>query len=42
MIKQIKDFTLNLIAGANVVTVALMLLAGYSDRLYPPDRKSVV
>lgn len=37
MIKQIKNFTLNLIAGANVVTVALMLLAGYSDRLYPPD-----
>ena len=41
MIKQLKQFVLNLIAGANVVTVALMLLVGYSDRLYPPDHEMV-
>ena len=37
MIKQLKQFTLNLIAGANVATVLLMLATGYADRLYPPD-----
>ena len=37
MIKQVKRFTLNLIAGANVATVFLMLATGYADRLYPPD-----
>ena len=41
MIKQLKQFTLNLIAGANVATVALMLLVGYSDRLYPPDHETL-
>jgi len=35
MIKKLKTFTLNLIAGANVAAVLLMLLAGYSDRLHP-------
>ena len=37
MIKQLKQFTVNLIAGANVATVGLMLLAGFSDRLWPAD-----
>ena len=37
MIKQIKSFVVNLIAGANIATILLMLLAGYSDRLNPVD-----
>ena len=37
MIKQLKTFTVNLVAGANVATVILMLCAGYSDRLNPVD-----
>ena len=37
MIKQLKAFTVNLVAGANVATVILMLCAGYSDRLNPAD-----
>ena len=37
MIKQLKTFTVNLVAGANVATVILMLGAGYSDRLNPVD-----
>ncbi len=35
MIKQLKQFVSNLIAGANVATVGLMLLAGFSDRINP-------
>ena len=35
MIKQLKAFTVRLIAGANVATVLVMLLVGYSDRLNP-------
>ena len=35
MIKQLKQLTINIIAGANVATVVLMLLTGYSDRLDP-------
>ena len=35
MIKQLKQFFSNLIAGANVVTVCMMLLAGFSDRITP-------
>jgi len=35
MIKQLKKFTINLIAGANVATVLVMLLTGYADRLHP-------
>ena len=37
MIKQLKQFTVNMVAGANVVTVALMLFSGYSDRISPVD-----
>ena len=37
MIKQFKSFTINLVAGANIATVILMLGAGYSDRLNPAD-----
>ncbi len=35
MIKQVKQFTVNMIAGANVATVVLMLASGYADRLSP-------
>ena len=35
MIKQLKTLTVNIFAGANVVTVLLMLLAGYSDHINP-------
>ena len=35
MIKQLKTFTINIFAGANVAIVLLMLLAGYSDRINP-------
>ena len=37
MIKQIKSFVVNLIAGANIATILLMLLAGYSDWLNPAE-----
>ena len=37
MIQQIKTFTINMVAGANVATVALMLLTGYSDHFSPVD-----
>jgi len=37
MIKQLKQFTVNLIVGANVVAVTIMLFAGFSDRLSPVD-----
>lgn len=37
MFHKIKDITLQMIAGANVVTVVLMLLVGYSDRLDPVE-----
>ena len=36
MIKQVKQFTVNLAAGGNVALIALMCLSGYSDRLSPP------
>jgi len=35
MIRQLKQFTLRLTAGANVATVVLMLVAGFSDRIDP-------
>ena len=35
MIKQLKSFTINIVAGANVATVLLMVLAGYSDHINP-------
>lgn len=34
---KLKQFTVNLIAGANVGTVLLMLASGYSDRIHPAD-----
>lgn len=37
MIKKIRDFSLQMIAGANVVTVVTMLLLGYSDRINPME-----
>ena len=37
MIKQLKKFTLRMIAGANVATIIVMLLVGFSDRLNPVD-----
>ena len=37
MIKKLKHITIQLIAGANIASVVLMLLAGYSDRINPID-----
>ena len=37
MIRQLKAFTVNLVAGANVATVFLLLAAAYSDRLSPQE-----
>lgn len=37
MIRKIRDITLQLLAGANVATVAGMLLVGYSDRINPVE-----
>ena len=37
MFKQLKKFTVQMFAGANVATVVSMLLVGYSDRLNPAD-----
>ena len=37
MIKKLKKFTIQLIAGANIASVILLLLVGYSDRLNPTD-----
>jgi len=37
VIKQLKKFTIQMIAGANVATVIVMLLVGYSDRLNPTE-----
>ena len=37
MIKKLKSFTVNMIAGANVATVLLMILAGYADRINPVE-----
>ena len=37
MLKKLKTFTVKLIAGANVATVIVMLLVGYSDRLDPVE-----
>lgn len=41
MIKQLKRFTVQLVTGANVATVIVMLLAGYSDRINPADHPLV-
>ncbi len=37
MIRKIRDITLQVLAGANVATVAGMLLVGYSDRINPME-----
>ena len=37
MIKQLKKFTVQVLTGANVATIIVMLLVGYSDRLNPTD-----
>lgn len=37
MIKQLKTFTVRMVAGANVATVAVMLLVGFSDRVNPVE-----
>ncbi len=37
MIKKLKNFTIQLIAGANIATIIVMLLVGYSDRLDPTE-----
>ena len=37
MLKKLKKFTVQMIAGANVATVFTMLLVGFSDRLDPAD-----
>jgi len=37
MIKQLKTFTINIFAGANVATVILMIFAGYADRINPVE-----
>ena len=41
MIKQLKKFTVNLIAGANMATVAMMLLTGFADRFHPASYPSL-
>lgn len=35
MFRELKTLTVRMIAGANVATIVLMLLVGYSDRLSP-------
>ena len=39
MIKQLKTFTINVIAGANVATVLLMLASGYADHIHPTEHQ---
>jgi len=39
MISQLKTFILNLLAGANIVVVLLMLISGFSDRISPADNE---
>ena len=40
MFKGFKEFTYRVIAGANVATIILMLLVGFSDML-PPEKMGV-
>ncbi len=35
MIRKLKTLTVQMLVGANIATILLMLLAGYSDRLHP-------
>ena len=37
MLRQFRNFTVRMIAGANIATVVIMFLVGYSDRLNPND-----
>jgi len=37
VIRKLKKLTIQMLVGANVATIVLMLLTGYSDRLYPVD-----
>ena len=37
MIKQLKKITINIVAGANVATVLLMILSGYADHINPVE-----
>ena len=37
MIKQLKKFVVQMLMGANIATIIVMLLVGYSDRLNPTD-----
>ena len=37
MIKQLKTITINLIIGANIATIMLMMLSGYADRINPVE-----
>lgn len=37
MIKQLKKFTIQMMAGANIVTIIVMCLTGYSDCLNPAE-----
>lgn len=41
MIRQLKTITLQMVAGANVVTALVMLLVGYSDRVNPAEHPMV-
>lgn len=42
MITKLKDIIFQMVAGANIVTVIIMLLIGYSDRLTPTHTSLVV
>jgi len=37
VIKQLKKFVVQMLTGANIATIIVMLLVGYSDRLNPTD-----
>ena len=41
MIKQLKKLTVQMLTGANVATVIVMLLVGFSDRINPADHPLV-
>ena len=41
MISKLKKWTVQLMTGANVATVVVMLLLGYSDRIHPADHPLV-
>jgi len=37
VINKLKNFSIQMMAGANIATIIVMLLVGYSDRLNPTD-----